>query len=866
MRSKRSLRFWLAIGGTVVLWACQSERLLESSRPEGPPSGLDGISIRLEVNLRDSSIRIVAPVTSPSSGAEGITPAFAILGANEVGVATANLTRTTIPGNKVRVSFDAAITNRLTSSSLVPPTFPAGAAGSTGLLLFPYRVTQVVGAAASQVLASLDWNGDGTAGSGAPRNFFNDFGCPGSGITSDCLRWEQYPAPLFPGETTPAQRVGFDVPKAVTSFQVLLVLAADINNDLPAPQRLVVTPPSYVMNDGFPANFSAVAYDAQNNPLPWVTIHWASPDITAVEFQYGSALVGSITGPSVVVHGRKVGQTFITARTGGLNVTVPIDIQVNTIVLVQLYTHPDSDLVVGEQVQGDVRIKDNSGNIVPGFVATWSTSDPNVATVDANGLITAMGPGSVTITATAAAASGSVPLTVTAASTGNIAGRMLDLGGHPVAGTNVFAFGPSPSLTTFTATTAADGSYSFGGTLTAGAYIINWSPIGCVSNSGVTPVTAGATSTFDITVDCPPRVQGQLTRQQPGALPIGLTVELTPDLGGPDIVVPVESDGSYSSPGFPAGGYYIAVKNVPTACVAFGGQSISLTQQTLFQKPFSLDCPQGFWTTRAPMPTARTALAAGVINGILYAVGGYDDNQTTRLGSLEAYDPATNSWTMKAPMHYPRSALAAAAINGILYVVGGDQSGSVIEAYDPSTDTWTTKTQAPTAHQYGAAAAVNGILYVMGDFTSPGNVVEAYDPATDSWTTKASIPTGRYQFTLTELGGLLYAVGGAGTVSGGATTTVDVYDPSTDTWSPRAPMPAYGGQVAGVIGGLLYVAAYNALYTYDPATDSWSTLPAVPPFTSRPAGGAVNGALFQVGGDLTLNPFTVSRALYAFQP
>ena len=29
------------------------------------------------------------------------------------------------------------------------------------------------------------------------------------------------------------------------------------------------------------------------------------------------------------------------------------------------------------------------------------------------------------------------------------------------------------------------------------------------------------------------------------------------------------------------------------------------------------------WTTKAPMPTARLGLATSVVNGIIYAIGGY---------------------------------------------------------------------------------------------------------------------------------------------------------------------------------------------------------------------------------------------------
>src|SRR5262249_28162139 len=162
------------------------------------------------------------------------------------------------------------------------------------------------------------------------------------------------------GESTAPQKVGFTLPKAITSFVALLVLAADISDDLPPVARIAVTPSSYLMNDGFPASFSAAAYDAADHPLTWATLKWTTADITAFEFQYGGALGGVITGASQVVHGRKVGQTSFTVSSGGVSVVVPVNIQVNTVALVQLTT-PRSTISVGDQIQGDARVKDHSG-------------------------------------------------------------------------------------------------------------------------------------------------------------------------------------------------------------------------------------------------------------------------------------------------------------------------------------------------------------------------------------------------------------------------------------------------------------------------------------------------------------------------
>ena len=82
------------------------------------------------------------------------------------------------------------------------------------------------------------------------------------------------------------------------------------------------------------------------------------------------------------------------------------------------------------------------------------------------------------------------------------------------------------------------------------------------------------------------------------------------------------------------------------------------------------------WQTLAPMPTARYGVGLGVVNGILYAVGGYDN--VHYLDIVEAYDPATNSWTLLDPMpeaHYWPAAVAL--LNDRLHVIGGvDVSGA----------------------------------------------------------------------------------------------------------------------------------------------------------------------------------------------
>ena len=268
--------------------------------------------------------------------------------------------------------------------------------------------------------------------------------------------------------------------------------------------------------------------------------------------------------------------------------------------------------------------------------------------------------------------------------------------------------------------------------------------------------------------------------------------------------------------------------------------------------------PCNCWSTRTSMPTPRSGLAAGVVNGTLYAVGG---NYTT--GPVEAYDPITDMWRTKAPLPTWRYGLGVGIVNGILYAVGGYSGGAVgtLEAYDPVTDTWTTRASMPTARYYVAAGVVNGILYAVGGAGAGGGVigtVEAYDPSTDTWTTKASLPTARYGVGVGVVNGILYAVGGF-SAAGSALMVVDAYDPATDTWTRKASMPTARGDLAvGVVNGILYAVggsspsptgtALATLEAYDPATDTWTTKPSMPTARTALAAGVFNGILYAVGG------------------
>lgn len=52
------------------------------------------------------------------------------------------------------------------------------------------------------------------------------------------------------------------------------------------------------------------------------------------------------------------------------------------------------------------------------------------------------------------------------------------------------------------------------------------------------------------------------------------------------------------------------------------------------------------------MKTSRSRVGVAVVNGLLYAIGGYDGQ--SRLSTVEVYNPETDSWTRVSSMNSQR--------------------------------------------------------------------------------------------------------------------------------------------------------------------------------------------------------------------
>ncbi|MHC4228166.1 MAG: Kelch repeat-containing protein [Planctomycetota bacterium] len=273
------------------------------------------------------------------------------------------------------------------------------------------------------------------------------------------------------------------------------------------------------------------------------------------------------------------------------------------------------------------------------------------------------------------------------------------------------------------------------------------------------------------------------------------------------------------------------------------------------------------WTEKALMPTARLALATSLVNGKIYAIGGYAAANAPHLRTVEEYDPEMDTWIQKADMPTARSWLSASTVDGKIYAIGGQRFFGApgiraVEEYDPATDTWTTKADMPTERFEHSTSVVDGKIYAIGGVTGPGGLslstVEVYDPSTDTWTTKANMPTARGILSTCVVDGKIYAIG-AVRPSTPPLSKVEMYDPMTDTWTTKADMPTARGALGTsavngriyAIGGRTSSTALTTVEKYDPATDTWTIKADMPTPRWGLSTSVVNGKIYIIGGAIT---------------
>ena len=318
----------------------------------------------------------------------------------------------------------------------------------------------------------------------------------------------------------------------------------------------------------------------------------------------------------------------------------------------------------------------------------------------------------------------------------------------------------------------------------------------------------------------------------------------------------------------------VKVSNVPILSNKMGkGKNGEPKQPDIQNALFMAPKAEGnTWAKKTDMPTARDALYTCVVNGKIYAIGGRtvdEQGNDVVIKTVEEYDPVKDNWTKKADMPTARCFLSTSVVDGKIYAIGGFSKYvwnalSTVEVYDPVADTWMKCLDMPTRRGVLSTSVVNGKIYAIGGADIEGqpslSTVEEYDPVKNAWMKKSDMPTARGGLTTSVVNDEIYAMGGypEHVPNGNALSTVEVYNPAKDTWMNKADMPTErNGHSTSVVNGKIYViggmsdrnaSIYKVVEVYDPATDTWAKETDMPTASSWLSTSVVDGKIYAIGG------------------
>ena len=180
-----------------------------------------------------------------------------------------------------------------------------------------------------------------------------------------------------------------------------LIAACDGGTDPPVAASLRVAPSSVELAAvGATQQFTASVLDRDGQAIADAPVTWASND---------NAVATVSTGGLVTAVGN--GSAAITATSGNASGGAGVRVS-QVLVLFEVSPFTGTLVSFGETLQLDARPLDANSNVIPGVSVEWNSADASVATVDGDGLVTAVANGSVDITATGRGSTATAAVTV----------------------------------------------------------------------------------------------------------------------------------------------------------------------------------------------------------------------------------------------------------------------------------------------------------------------------------------------------------------------------------------------------------------------------------------------------------------------
>uniref|UniRef100_A0A2S2NAH7 Ring canal kelch n=1 Tax=Schizaphis graminum TaxID=13262 RepID=A0A2S2NAH7_SCHGA len=208
-----------------------------------------------------------------------------------------------------------------------------------------------------------------------------------------------------------------------------------------------------------------------------------------------------------------------------------------------------------------------------------------------------------------------------------------------------------------------------------------------------------------------------------------------------------------------------------------------------------LDVSSSFlcWIPKVHMLGSRKCFGVGVLNNCIYAIGGvgYVRRRNRYLKSVEVFNLDTQQWKKVSSMSSSRIAFGVGVLNNLIYAVGGTDDDSClksVECYDPRLDKWNPVAKMSTGRENVRVGVLDGVMYAIGgtDGSYYLKSVEAYNPITGVWSSIADMHLCRENPGVVALDGLLYVFGGSTNISRyDNSDTVEIYNPKTNSWAMK---------------------------------------------------------------------------------
>lgn len=163
---------------------------------------------------------------------------------------------------------------------------------------------------------------------------------------------------------------------------------------------VTVTPTGETILAGATLTLTATLLDADGKSLTGKTVTWST----------SNAAVATVSAGVVTAH-TPGGPVTITATSGGKSGVATVTVAPVPVAAVEI-APPSDTLEVGDTHQFTATTRSAAGATLTGRTTIWSSGDETVATVSTAGLVTAVGPGSASITAISEGISASMQVSV----------------------------------------------------------------------------------------------------------------------------------------------------------------------------------------------------------------------------------------------------------------------------------------------------------------------------------------------------------------------------------------------------------------------------------------------------------------------